>query len=149
MRDGTELQGEPLRFSGNTDRLRLHWIGPPANPPAVDAEWRPARIAFVARAPGPYFLAIGNTKAEPGQALDLATVLQGTDRSGTGLPVARVTLGNVEQLAAQAVGQQRAQQIAKEAGWSRFVLWAVLLAAVAAMAWMAWRLSLQLRRQTP
>lgn len=149
MRDGTELQGEPLRFSGNTDRLRLRWIGPPTDPPAVDAEWRPARIAFVARAPGPYFVAIGNTKAEPGQALDLATVLQGTDRSGTRLQVARVTPGNVEQLAAQAVGQQRARQIAKEAGWSRFVLWAVLLAAVAAMAWMAWRLSLQLRRETP
>ena len=50
---------------------------------------------------------------------------------------------------AQAGGQQRAQQIANEAGWSRFVLWALLLAAVAAMAWMAWRLSLQLRRETP
>ena len=115
----------------------------------VDAEWRPARVAFVAREPGPYFLAIGNTKAGPGQTLDLATVLQGTDRSGTHLPVARVALGNVEQLAAQAGGKQRAQQIAKEAGWSRFLLWAVLLAAVGAMAWMAWRLSLQLRRETP
>ena len=41
------------------------------------------------------------------------------------------------------------QQIATEARWSRYVLWAVLLAAVAAMAWMAWRLSLQLRREQP
>jgi hypothetical protein len=149
VRHGTELLGEPLPFAGNTDRLRLRWIGPPANPPMVDAEWQPARIAFLARVPGPYFLAIGNTKAKQDQALDLGTVLQGTDRFGTGLPVARMTIGDAEQRAAQAVGQQRLRQIAKETARSRLVLWSVLLTALMVLAWMAWRLSLQLRRENP
>ena len=145
VRHGTDLHGEPLPFAGNTDRLRLRWIGPPADPPMVDAEWQPARIVFLARAPGPYFLTIGGAKADPGPTLDLATVLPGTDRFGTDLPVARMTIGDAEQRAAQAVGQQRAQQIAKETARSRLVLWSVLLTALMVLAWMAWRLSLRLR----
>jgi hypothetical protein len=50
---------------------------------------------------------------------------------------------------AQAVGQQRLQQIPKETARSRLVRWSVLLTALMALAWMAWRLSLQLRRENP
>jgi hypothetical protein len=150
MRDGAEVQGEPLSFGGTTDRLRLSPVGAPTGRfPAVEAEWRPARIAFVAKAPGPYFVAIGRDDAKPDPPLDLRTALPDNDRAGTTLPLARVAVGSAEQLAARAAGQQRAQRIATEARWSRYVLWAVLLAAVAAMAWMAWRLSLQLRREQP
>jgi hypothetical protein len=150
MRDGAEIQGEPLPFSGSTDRLRLSPVGAPAGSfPVVEAEWRPARIAFVAKAPGPYFVAIGREDAKPDPPLDLRTALPDSDRAGTTLPLARVAIGSAEQIAAQAAGQQRAQHIATEARWSRYVLWAVLLAAVAAMAWMAWRLSQQLRREQP
>ena len=150
MRDGAEVQGEPLSFSGTTDRLRLSPVGAPTGSfPVVEAEWRPARIAFVAKAPGPYFVAIGHDDAKPNTPLDLRTALPESDRAGTALPLARVASGSADQVAAQAAGQQRAQRIATEARWSRYVLWAVLLAAVAAMAWMAWRLSLQLRREQP
>lgn len=150
MRDGAEVQGEPLSFSGTTDRLRLSPVGAPTGSfPVVEAEWRPARIAFVAKGPGPYFAAIGHGDAKPNPPLDLRTALSDNDPAGTALPLARVATGSAEQLAARAAGEQRAQRIATEARWSRYVLWAVLLIAVAALAWMAWRLSVQLRRVQP
>lgn len=150
MRDGAEVQGEPLLFSRSTDRLRLSPVGASKGSfPVVEAEWRPARIAFVAKAPGPYFVAIGHGDAKPDTPLDLRTALPENDRAGIALPLARVAIGSAEQLATQAVDHQRTQRIVAEARWSRYILWAVLLAAVAAMAWMAWRLSLQLRREQP
>lgn len=148
LRSGTEVQGEPLSFNLTTDRLRLSPVGPShGGAPVIEAEWRPARIAFVAKAPGPYFLAIGHPEAKAGPQLELRTALPYNDLAGIRLPMARVATGSAEQLAAQAAGQQRVQRIATEARWSRYVLWAVLLAAVAAMGWMAWRLSSQLRRE--
>jgi len=148
MRGGAEVRGEPLVLSGSTDRLRLDPIGPSqGDVPVVEGEWRPARIAFVARAPGPYFLAIGNADAKQATPLDLRTALADNDRAGAALPIAVLTSGNADQRVAQAAAQQRVQRIASEAGWSRYVLWFVLLAATAAMGWMAWRLSLQLRRE--
>ena len=148
MRDGAEVTGEPLAFNQVvTDQLRLTATGS-ARPQTVrvSAEWRPARIVFVAKAPGPYFLAVGNGNAAAPTPLDVRTALAETDRAGTALPQAQISSGSAEQLASQASEQQRTQHIATQARWSRYVLWAVLLAAVAAMAWMAWRLSLQLRR---
>lgn len=150
MRDGAEVHGEPVSFSGTTDQLRLSPVGASTSSfPVVEAEWRPARIAFVAKAPGPYFAAIGNDNAKANPALDLRTALADNDHTGAGLPVARVATGSVEHVAARATSEQHAQRIATEARWSRYVLWVVLLAAVAALAWMAWRLSVRLRRVQP
>lgn len=148
MRSGAEVRGAPLIMTFATDQLRLDPVESAHDSlPIVEAEWRPVRIAFVARGPGPYFLAIGSADAQPGPQIDLQTVLPETDRTGAQLPVATVTVGSADSLAAQAAQRQRAQRIVGEARWSRYVLWGALLAAFAAMAWMAWRLSVQLRRQ--
>ena len=148
MRNGAEVTGEPLAFGQVvTDQVRLTATGS-ARPQTVrvSAEWRPARIVFVAKAPGPYFLAVGNGNAAAPTPLDVRTALAESDRAGIALPQAQISSGSAEPLASQATEQQRTQHIATQARWSRYVLWAALLAAVAAMAWMAWRLSLQLRR---
>jgi len=150
MRSGVEVVGDPLPLSATTDRLRLTPVGPASgNFPVVEAEWRPARIAFVAKEPPPYFLAIGHRGAEPAPPLDLKVALPPADRSGTLLPLAQAVTGSADEITARAALQQRAQRISDEAKWSRYVLWAALLAAVGAMAWMAWRLSRQLQRDTP
>ena len=39
------------------------------------------------------------------------------------------------------VQQQRAQRIASEARWSRYLLWAVLALSVMGLGWMAWQIS--------
>jgi prepilin signal peptidase PulO-like enzyme (type II secretory pathway) len=76
--------------------------------------------------------------------LDPRAILAVDDPAGTRLPVAIVS---AEAGAATGVASaQRAARIAAEARWSRYLLWAVLLIAVAGLGWMAWRLALQLRR---
>ena len=143
MRDGVEIEGAPLAFSVPTDRVRIDAPAPWPQPlPTVEAEWRPARIAFAARAPGPYRLAVGHDGAPPSAALDLRALLPEDDRAGMRLPSARLE----PQDGRAAAPERGAQRIAAAAHWSRALLWVVLAAAVAGLAWMAWRLAAQLRR---
>jgi hypothetical protein len=145
IRDGQELEGPPLSLRARTERLRIDATIPFDDPlPVVEAEWRPARIVFAARAPAPYRLAVGSADAQAGPMLDTRAILAVDDPAGTRLPVAIVS---AEAGAATGVASaQRAARIAAEARWSRYLLWAVLLIAVAGLGWMAWRLALQLRR---
>ena len=143
LRDGLEIEGAPLAFPIRTDRLRFDFPAPlDGEPPSIEAEWRPVRAVFAARAPGPYVLAVGHSDAPFGPALDARSMLAADDSSGARLPVATVSVG-ADALTAQ---QQRVQRIATEARWSRYLLWGVLLLAVVGLAWMAWRMSLQLRQ---
>jgi len=146
MRSGAEVVGAPLAFPWTAERLRLVPVGPSTGQvPRVEAEWRAGRIVFLARRPGPYFLAVGRAGAPAGPAPDLQTALTDADRVAPQLPAAEVAPGSADATVSAAEVRRRAQRITDQAHWSRFVLWGVLLVAVAAMAWMAWRLSLQLR----
>ncbi len=143
LRDGVEIEGAALLLPVRTDRLRLDFSVPlDGAVPTIEAEWRPARAVFAARAPGPYQLAIGFADAPVGPALDARSMLAADDPAGTRLPVATIALSG-DPVRAQ---QQRAQRIAGEARWSRYLLWAVLALAVLGLAWMAWRMSSQLRQ---
>jgi hypothetical protein len=145
-RDGTEVEGPPLAFSAVTDRLRIDAAQPFAGAlPTVEAEWRPARIAFAARAPGPYRLAAGRDGAAPPPPLDLNALLPKDDPAGMQLPRAGVDVVAAGGTAMADAAAARAERIAAEAHWSRVLLWAVLLGAVVGLAWMAWRLAGQLR----
>ncbi len=143
LRDGVEIEGAPLAIAGRTDRLRFDLSAPlDGAPPSIEAEWRPVRVVFAARAPGPYLLAVGHRDAPFGPALDARSVLAADDHAGARLPIA-----TVEVVAGTGTPQQqRAQRIASEARWSRYLLWGVLALAVVSLAWMAWRMSLQLRQ---
>lgn len=145
QRDGVEIEGAPLAIPVRTDRLRFDFSAPlDGVAPSIEAEWRPGRVMFAARAPGPYVLAVGHRNAPVGPALDARLVLAADDPSGVRLPVATVEAGS-----AVTARQQRAQRIASEARWSRYLLWGVLIVAVAGLAWMAWRMSIQLRKDVP
>jgi len=142
LRDGVEIEGEPLAFPMRTDRLRFDFSVPlDGEPPSIEAEWRPVRAVFAARAPGPYVLAVGHSDVPFGPVLDARAMLAADDPSGARLPMATVGIG-ADAATAQ---QQRVQRIATEARWSRYLLWGLLTLAVMGLAWMAWRMSLQLR----
>jgi hypothetical protein len=144
-RDGREVEGPPLPFKQETERLRIDADVPLAEALLmVEAEWRPHRVAFAARAPGPYRLAVGNEDATSGPSLDLAALLPVDDRAGVRLSVARI---DAAAPSGAASATQRAERIAAEAHWSRALLWGVLAAAVLGLAWMAWRIAAQLRGQ--
>ena len=141
LRDGVEIEGAPFAVPTRTDRLRFDFPAPlDGATPAIEAEWRPGRLVFAARAPGPYVMAVGRRDTPFGRGLDARSVLSADDPAGARLPVAIVEADS--SITAQ---QQRHQRIASEARWSRYLLWAVLTIAIAALAWMAWRLSSQLR----
>lgn len=145
LRDGVEIEGASLAIPVRTDRLRFDFPVPlDGAAPTIEAEWRPARAVFAARAPGPYVLAVGNPDAKFGPTLDASSMLAADDPAGTRLPVA--TVGKSGELVT--LQQQRAQRIASEARWSRYLLWAVLALAVVGLGWMAWQMSLQLRRHS-
>lgn len=144
LRDGVEVEGAALTLPAGTDRLRFDFAIPlDGAVPTIEAEWRPARAVFAARAPGPYQLAVGLGDAPPGPALDARSMLAADDPVGTRLPVATVALSG-DAVTSQ---QRRDQRIASEARWSRYLLWGVLAFAVLALGWMAWRLSSQLRQR--
>ncbi|MEO8187044.1 MAG: DUF3999 family protein [Burkholderiaceae bacterium] len=142
LRDGVEIEGAPLAIPVRTDRLRFDFSAPLDDaPPSIEAEWRPGRVIFAARAPAPYVLAVGRLDTPVGPGLDARSVLAADDPAGARLPIA-----SVEVSSAVTAQQQRAQRIASEARWSRYLLWAVLMLAVCGLAWMAWRMSVQLRQ---
>lgn len=144
LRDGVEVEGAPLVIAVRSDRLRFDFSAPlDGDVPTIEAEWRPQRAIFAARAPGPYVLAVGHRETRAGPMLDARAMLAADDPAGSRLPIAIV-----DERPGAAVGpaQQRAQSIASQARWSRYLLWGVLAAAVIGLAWMAWRMSVQMRR---
>lgn len=142
LREGVEIEGAPLVLPARTDRLRFDFPAPlDGATPTIEAEWRPGRLVFAARAPGPYVLVAGRRDTPFGRGLDARSVLAADDPAGARLPIAIVEADS--SITAQ---QLRTQRIASEAQWSRYLLWGVLAIAITALAWMAWRLSGQLRQ---
>ncbi|MBC8119661.1 MAG: DUF3999 family protein [Burkholderiaceae bacterium] len=143
LRDGAEVEGAPLAMNARTDRLRFDLAAPLEGAvPAIEAQWRPARIVFAALAPGPYQLVVGQRDLATGPSLDARAVLASDDVAGARLPVAAV--------GTQAEGvrvQTQKLNSGDDRLRARYLLWAVLALAVIGLAWMAWRLLLQLRRQ--
>lgn len=102
----------------------------------VKAGWIGRELVFAARGPGPFQIAFGNGRAQP-NALSIETLVPGW--GGDSAPrIGRATVGSVRTLAGEAAARQRIDL-------RKWGLWAALLAGVALLGWMAWRLSRQLR----
>lgn len=155
-RDGVAIENPPLPFTWRTSKLRIEVIGEAGieaggfgdDLPIVEAEWRPARVAFAARAPGPYVVAAGLTDGVAGPTLDLRNVLAADDPSGARLVSALwVASGGAAstEAAPAPMGATLPKPIAATAS-SRLMLWAVLVLAVLALAYMAWRLAAQMKQ---
>lgn len=146
--DRTTVENEPVAWYGRTSALRLEVIDgvvPAADLLQVEAEWRPERIAFAARAPAPYLLAVGLEDAKAPPALALApALLPPEDRAGLRLPIARLE-SRAAPAHAAAAAESPPVRTPQSPSW-RALFWAVLLLAVGALALMALRLARQLRR---
>ncbi len=103
----------------------------------VRAGWTPREIVFTTRGTGPFRLAYGNSKAQAG-SLRIETLVPGW-RTDQEPQMSVASTGPVQKLAGEAAARPRADL-------KKWGLWSALLAGVAVLGWMAWRLSKQMQR---
>ncbi len=132
--DGEELRNGPVPVGLNTDR---HWLlrtNPKAGglgsvAPHLVVEWVPHEVVFVARGTGPFYVAYGSATAEPA-AVSLAVLPRNVS-------IASASLSDPEPLG----GDVRLKPPPAPYVWKTALLWAILVAGAALLAWMAFRLS--------
>ncbi|MDR0769640.1 MAG: DUF3999 domain-containing protein [Burkholderiales bacterium] len=162
-RDGTEQETPEIRIAPNRDRFwkitaerENNNAGNTGNDkgnlrgaenPAFDGVllsvgWRPETITFLAQGTPPFLLAIGNAHA-----------------ADAGIPLTRLLAGNNPYLAAAHIGapqpapanvpsfSPRTDSLSLEEQTRRAILWGVLLAVVALLAFMAWKVAKHLPRE--
>ena len=145
IRDGAEIQSPAVEIGPRRARywsIRLDPRSPPIGDalPALEVQWRPAQIVFVARGDKPYRLAFGNPEARAA-ILSVNELIPGYEpRAELKLPEAKV--GEVSTTNA-ADGAWR--RLVGDTNPRKLVLWAVLVAAVLALGWMASRLRREMR----
>lgn len=147
-RDSVELVSPAIALYGPTERHLLMRVdakggGLGAGMPKLTVEWQPQSIVFAARGEGPYRIAYGNASATSA-ALALNQLMPGYEtgseytlplaKTGDAVAQAVIEPGVVEVVTKQAVSKQG-------------VLWLVLLAGVAVLGWMAWKLSRQMNAE--
>jgi Protein of unknown function (DUF3999) len=132
--DAGELRNGPIAVPLNTDRHWLLRVDPKGGglgraAPHLVVEWVPHELIFVARGAGPFSVAYGNAVADSA-AVSLA-VLPKT------VSIASASLSVPESLG----GDARLKPPSAPYAWKAAVLWVVLIAGAALLAWMALRLS--------
>lgn len=145
VRDGNEVQSGPLEIAPRTAREWMARTDPQAGgvggvAPRIEAQWRDAEVVFVARGDPPFRLAFGNPDAKSAWT-PVSTLVPGYKR-GDEMKIAEARLGAIE---SGAVRGSNWPAWAAELGPRKLTLWAILLAAVAVLGFMAWRLSRQMR----
>jgi Protein of unknown function (DUF3999) len=132
--DGEELRNAPVSVALNTDP---HWLlrtdpksgGLGGVAPRLVVEWVPHEVVFVARGAGPFYVAYGSATAESA-AVSLAVLPQNVS-------IASASLSEPELLG----GDDRLIPPREPYAWKAALLWVVLIAGAALLAWMALRLS--------
>ena len=132
--DGEELRNGPVPVELNTDR---HWLlradskggGLGSGVPRLVVEWVPHTVVFVARGAGPFFIAYGSATAES-SSVSLAMLPKNVS-------IAPAVLSEPE----SSGGDERLSPPPTPYAWKTALLWAVLIAGAALLAWMAYRLS--------
>lgn len=134
------------RTSGDVEIAPQHaaqWVlrtpGAPTVKPALRISWEPASLIFLASGKAPYTLAVGRDQATPA-ARDITQVAPSF--SAKELQMLEVATATPLQLQRDNAAQnERAAQEAGAAARQRIlILWGFLLAGVAALAYMVWRL---------
>lgn len=124
----TILNGEG-QFSGEPV-LRLGWIA--------------EELLFVATGESPFTLAFGSARVEP-VAAPLAQLLNASSIKQQGLLIKPAKLGSLIDFG----DESRLQPLKPPVDWKRYLLWAVLILGVAALAFMAMRLYKQMEEENP
>ena len=135
-----ELRNGPMKIDLTPFRYWLVRVLRPApsagsNAPRLEVQWRASNVLFLARGAGPYTLAYGSGSTM-GAAAPLASLPESVAPVAA-TPGAPAILGGESRLTAS---------MAPDA-WRNLILWATLIAALAVLAWMAWRLMRELNRR--
>jgi hypothetical protein len=135
----SERRNEGISIPRNPDRYWLARLDPSTGPigkgaPKLEVTWNAEDVAFLARGGGPYLLAYGNSSAVSGNA-SLSSLL-------SGVAVLRARLEAPRPLG----GSARLLPPPRAFPWKLAILWVVLGLAVALLAWMAYRLSRELKK---
>jgi hypothetical protein len=140
--NGRELVSPEISIGMNSHRYWLLRVDPAAGGIGsgsliVRTGWTPREIVFTARGTGPFRLAYGNAKAQAG-SLGIEALVPGW-RTDQEPQMSVASTGPVQKLAGEVAARPRADL-------KKWGLWSALLAGVAVLAWMAWRLSKQMQR---
>ena len=142
QRDGKEVMSPPIEIGRRAARYwmaRLAAGSSGGTPPTLEVEWRAARLVFVTQGEAPFDLAFGNAQATP-TALSVSTLVPGYER-GAELRLPQARVGEVR----AGPPPSRFEGIVGDIKPRRVALWAILVGGVAALAFMAWRLSRQMK----
>jgi len=142
QREGVESASQPLEIGRRGARYWLVRLAPGSSQgplPRLEVHWTPARLVFVKQGEGPFHLAFGNPQAS-GTALAIESVVPDYKRGTEDL----LKMARVSEVKAGPPPNQWEKLVGGLDG-RRATLWAVLVIGVAALGFMAWRLSKQLR----
>ncbi len=144
VRDGAELQSAPIEIGRHPAREWMVRVDPQSGgiggaAPALEVHWRSDEIVFVARGEPPFRLAFGDPDAKPAW-VPVSTLIPGYQRDDE-RKLGEARVGTVSSGPVRGAGWPA---WAAEMGPRKLTLWAVLIAAVAVLAFMAWRLKRQL-----
>lgn len=140
QREGREEQSGPVDIGRRGVR---YWMvtnaaGSSGGTPSMEVHWKPAQLVFVARGDAPFALAFGKPEATAA-ALPVSNLIPRYQRLAE-LRLPQATLGEV----ASGPPPTRWDRLLGQVNTRRVVLWAILLAGVAALGFMAWRLRRQM-----
>jgi hypothetical protein len=138
--DTEELRNGPVSVALNTDRYWLLRTDPKGGglgkvAPQLIVEWVPHEVVFVARGAGPFHIAYGSATAGATSAVSLAFLPKNVS-------ITPASLSDPEPLG----GEDRLRPPPAPYAWKAALLWAVLIAGAALLAWMAFRLSKDVKR---
>lgn len=139
-REGREEQSAPVDIPRRAAR---YWMvtnaaGSSTGTPSLEIQWKPAQLVFVARGDAPFALAFGKPEATAA-ALPVSTLIPRYERLAE-MKLPQATLGEV----ASGPPPTRFERLVGQINTRRVVLWTVLLAGVALLGYMAWRLHKQM-----
>lgn len=134
QRDGAEQQSPPLEISPMSGRYWRAQAGAARATPTLEVSWQGREIVFVARGEGPLTLAFGDPQLTPA-ALAIDALVPGYEKGAEArLPLAKV--GDVKKGPPPSRWERW-----MDAPPKRIALWGVLVAGVALLGFMAWRLA--------
>ena len=146
VRDSVEIESPAVDIGRTPARYwvaRLDPRSPPpgGGPPTLEVQWRPAQVVFVARGDAPFTLAFGNPEVKP-SVLGVSQLIPGYERQAE-LKLPEAQVGAVK---SGEISGDWLRAVTGGASPRKLALWAVLVVAVIALAWMALRLSRQLKQ---
>ena len=143
VRDAQELASPALDINAPPARYWRLRLAPSSADIGADAlpatlQWQPPQLVFAARGDGPFTLQIGAAKAAA-HDVNPSQLIPGY-RAGDEFKLPVATLGDVQAVETPALGLGERLTRSTPAERRRWVLWAVLVVAVALLAWLARRL---------